>query len=288
MATIPKRPPGILEKPMRNPQGWLARKTRPLLREPTLHFFALGALLFAAHRLLAADPRTIVVSPVLRDDLTRRFRDQSGRWPTTTELDEALRTWKTDEALYREALRERLDREDAIVRTVLADKLRARAAAEFGKREPSDAELDRWLAEHRGLYETPLRYDCEYVVFPKSSAVADADRARFERAVQAGAKPATLGRAVFGNNLTREQLQEKFGPQLQERICSLPTGEWHRLETETDLLLWRVKSIDGGLPGREVLRPRLVYDWQSDMRRQTVEHAVDTIVARYRFVERSP
>lgn len=234
------------------------------------------------------DPRAISVSPVLRDDLTRRLRDQSGRWPSSTELDAALLAWKTDEALYREALRERLDREDATVRTVLADKLRARAAAAFGKPEPSEGELDRWLAEHRSLYETPLRFDCDYVTFPKSSATAEAERARFEAAVRAGASPAALGRTIFGNNLTGEQLREKFGTQLQERIGGLPVGEWHRLQTDTDLLLWRVNGVEGGLPGREALRARLVYDWQSEMRRRAVEREVDAIVARYRFVERSP
>ena len=34
-----------------------------LLREPTLHFFILGALLFLLHHLIVGDPRTIVVSP---------------------------------------------------------------------------------------------------------------------------------------------------------------------------------------------------------------------------------
>lgn len=272
---------------MPNILGPLARRTKRLLAEPTIHFAALGALLFVAHRLVAGDPLTIPISPVLKDDLARRFRDQAGRWPSPDELDAELRTWKTDEALYREALREHLDREDAVVRAVLADKLRARAAQEFGERAPSDAELDQWLAEHRRQYETPVRYDCEYVSFPKHDASAEQARARYEHALSAGAKPASLGRTVYGFNLTREDLQEKVGPELTERICKLPVAQWSRLETPTDLLLWRVGRLDGGLPSRQELRPRLVYDWQSEMRRRAVEQAVQTIVARYRFAEQA-
>jgi hypothetical protein len=189
--------------------------------------------------------------------------------------------------LYREALRERLDREDAVVRTVLADKIRARAALEFGDREPSDAELDQWLADHRGQYETPVRYDCEYVSFPKSEASAEQARSRYEHALSTGTKPATLGRTVYGFNLPRDDLQEKLGPELTERICKLPLAQWSRLETPTDLLLWRVLRLEGGLPSRQELRPRLVYDWQSEMRRRAVEHAVQNIVARYRFAEQA-
>lgn len=267
------------------PLGSLVRKTRRLLTEPTIHFAALGVLLFVAHRLVTGDPRSIAMSPVLRDDLSRHFRDQSGRWPSPAELEDELRRWKTDEALYREALHERLDREDAVVRTVLADKIRARAAAEHGNREPSDAELDQWLADHRSQYETPVRYDCEYVSFPRSDASAEQARTRYQHALAAGAKPATLGRTVYGFSLTREDLQEKLGSELTERICKLPLTRWDRLETPTDLLLWRVNRLDGGLPSRQELRPRLVYDWQSEMRRQAVESAVRDIVARYRFKE---
>jgi hypothetical protein len=272
---------------MPNALGSLARKTKRLLAEPTLHFAAIGALLFVAHRVVAGDGRTITVSPVLKDDLARRFRDQSGRWPNAAELDAELRTWKTDEALYREALRERLDRDDAVVRTILADKLRARAALEFDNREPSETQLDQWLADHRSRYETPLRYDCEYVSFPKSEPSAERARASYERALAAGAKPATLGRTLYGFNLTREDLQEKLGTDLTDRICSLPVAQWTRLETPTDLLLWRVGHLEGGLPSRQELRSRLVYDWQSEMRRRAVEQGVQSIVARYRFAEQS-
>jgi hypothetical protein len=275
------------QEPLYTKSGLRAHKLTRVLSEPTLHFFLLGALLFLVHRLIAGDPRTIVISPVLRDDLARRFRDQSGHWPSPVELDASFRSWKADEALYREALRDRLDREDASVRTILAAKVRSRAAFEFQKRDPSEAELAEWLAQHRSLYETPLRYACDYVAFAKNSPAAEAQRTRYELALKAGASPATLGRPVFGPNLTRDQLREKFGPTLQERICSLPIGHWQRLESQEDLLLLRVNGIEGGLPSREVLHARLVSDWQSAMQQQAVERAVEAIVARYRFEERA-
>lgn len=260
-----------------------------LLHEPTLQFFLLGALIFAAHRLVAGDPRTITVAPVLRDDLARRFRDQTGRWPSPVELEEAARKWKADEALYREALRDHLDREDLMVRTMLADKVRARAALEVRERDPSNAELEQWLTAHRNLYETPLHYECDYLAFPKNATdgtVAVAERDRVRRALSHGAAPTGLGRPVFQPNLTREQLAEKFGPQLAARIVTLALGSWHQLETDTEWLLVRVNRVEGGLPDQNRLRERLAFDWQMEMKRLAVEQAVDRIVGRYRFVER--
>ena len=48
-------------------------------RDPTLRFFAIGALLFVVHRVATGDPRVIAVTPGVRADLERRFRDHRGR-----------------------------------------------------------------------------------------------------------------------------------------------------------------------------------------------------------------
>ena len=137
---------------------------------------SLGALLFVAHRLVVGDPRVIVVTPGVKADVARRFRDSHERPPSAAELDEALGAWKREEALYREALRERLDRNDATIRTVLADRVRARAAVGAPPREPTAAELEHWFAAHRSLYETPRRYDYGTVAFPRTDKTAAAAR----------------------------------------------------------------------------------------------------------------
>jgi hypothetical protein len=257
-----------------------------LLREPTLHFFILGALLFLAHRLIVGDDRVIVISGGLKADLERRLSDQNGRRPTAAELEVALDVWKQDEVLYREAIHERLDREDATVRKVLADRMRARAVQEMTARSPTDAELDAWLDSHRQQYETPLRYDFESVAFSKSEGTAEERRSKFQRALASGAKPAMLGRSILGGNLTRADLTEKFGPVLAASICGLPIGAWQPLETDASLLLARVIGIEGGLPSREAVRPALIYDWGVAMKQQAVERMVSGVLGRYQFKEK--
>ena len=259
---------------------WTNRAPR-LLREPTVHFFILGALLFLAHHLVVGDPRVIVVSAGLKADLKRRFVDETGRQPSPADLAAALDRWKWDEALYREALRERLDRDDATIRTVLADKIRARAVQEMPKREPTDAELDDWLASHREAYAIPLRYDFESVAFPKADPKAENLRAGYERALAAGESPAKLGRSILSGNLTHDDLKEKFGPTLSGNISSLPIGRWQALESDDSLLLVRLNGIQGGLPSRDVLRPQLTYDWLGSQQKQAVERVVQE-VAGYR------
>ena len=225
----------------------------------------------------------IVISAGLKADLQRRFLDNTGRRPGPADLAAALDGWKRDEALYREALRDRLDRDDATIRTVLADKIRTRAVQEMPKREPTEAELDGWVASHRDAYEIPLRYDFESVAFPKARPSAGELRADYERALAAGENPAKLGRSMLSGTLTREQLKEKFGASLSAGICSLPIGKWQRLETEESLLLVRLNRIEGGLPSRDELRSRSTYDWLASKQQQAVERVVRDVVGRYRF-----
>jgi hypothetical protein len=255
-----------------------------LLAEPTVRFFVIGALLFVAHRLITGDPRVVVVTPGVRSELGRRFRDHNGRPPTSAELDDELRAWERDEALYREAIRERLDRDDATIRTVLADRARARAALAIPRREPTQGDLDAWLAAHSGLYEEPRRYDYETVAFSSalSSASASAERERYERALNGGVNPGKLGRPVVGGVLTSEELSARLGPDLAARIRSLPVGAWQRLDGGDALLLARVNAVAGGLPAADELHRRLVADWSFAEQRRAVDQAVQAIVDRYR------
>ena len=263
------------------------RKAARWLSEPTIHFFIIGAVIFLIHRLIAGDPRTIVIDQALRNDIVRRFQDSWKRPPTDTEIDAELQRWKRDEALYREALREGLDREDPMVRSLLIGKVRERAALELPLREPSESELEQWLAEHRDLYEAPRVYEHEYAVFPNNGPAAEQQRAKYERALKAGLTPAALGLRTVAANVTRDRIEQEFGPDLANRICGLPIGEWQPLESDKSLLLVRMIRIEGGLPGPELLHERLVAGWKGDMQQKAVERASQAIEARYRFEERS-
>ena len=266
----------------RPPPGSRRRLAR-LLTEPTVHFVVLGALLFVAHRLVVGDQRVIVVSAGVKADLDRRFRDRAGRPPTASELDRELGGWKQDEALYREALRDRLDRDDAAVRTILADRVRARAALEAPKRAPSAEDLDRWLATHRSLYEVPRRYDYQAVAFAQAEPSASAELETYERALKEGADARAAGRPIMGGNLTGDELQERFGATVAARIQRLPVGQWQRVEDANHRLLVRVNAVEGGLPPADELRQRLNADWSLAEQQRAVDEAVQAIVRRYRF-----
>ena len=257
-----------------------------LLREPLLIFFVLGALLFLAHRLVGGDPRTIVVTPGVRAELDRQLRDTNGRAPDAAQRQAAVQSWIRAEALYREALREGLDRDDPNVRNVLIEKIQARRAMEAPRHEPAQAELDAWLAAHRSLYERPLRYTIEWVVFPKDASAGGtspgAARESFQRALGRGADARFLGKTIYGATLTADGVRDKLGASVAGALAGFPSEKWRESANGDDLLLVRVTDVDGGLPPPDELRPRLIADVVHAQQEAGMERAVEAIVARYK------
>ncbi len=262
-------------------------KLERLLREPTIHFFVLAAALLGAQRIVQGDQRTIVMTPALEADLRRRYQDQIGRPPTTAEADAFLSSWKTDEALYREALHEGIDRQDPTVRNVLIGKMRERALLQTRIPEPTEAELQQYLDKHRDQFETPLIYEHEFVTFPTSDPGAATQRAKYEPQLHAGATPASLGLRSTVANVTRERIEQEFGPQVAAQITHLPRGEWHELETSDRLLLVKLIDVNGGLAPPELLHAQLAAAVKSEKEQAAVAQAVRAIAARYRFEEKS-
>lgn len=256
-----------------------------LLREPLIHFFALGAILFAADHLTREDPHLILVSPGLKADLSRRFADQHGRGPTPKENDDALAAWKRDEALYREALRRGMDRNDAVVRSLLVDKMRAEAALDVSLPEPSDAELDHFLHAHRERYEIERRYDFQFLTFPKSKPKAEEELSKAKAALDGGARPSDLGRPLTGAKLASADLPGRVATELGAQIIRQSPGPWLRVEDENNLWLLRIRAISGGLPELKDVRERVLADFKAQAEEEATERKLQETADLYRFEE---
>ena len=97
-----------------------------LLREPLVHFLLIGAALFALHALVSGEaPRrdVVVVTRGRIDGLVAQFAATHGRPPDKTERSGLIQDWVHEEILCREAVALGLDREDAVIRDRLRQKM---------------------------------------------------------------------------------------------------------------------------------------------------------------------
>ena len=141
---------------------------RRLIREPLLHFFILGALLFAFYGWLNragfAGPSEIVVSRGQTASLKAQFERVWQRQPTEQELSGLIDNWVREEIFYREALAMGLDRDDPVVRRRLQQKVEFIVDSAIPE-APTAEELQRWLDEHTDAYRIDGTYTLRQVSF---------------------------------------------------------------------------------------------------------------------------
>src|SRR5262245_23611306 len=92
---------------------------RALLREPLVHFLAIGAVLFAVNAAVAPSvgkERVIEVTPEARQKIVDVFKVERLRDPTQEEIGPLVDLWILNEITYREALSQGLDKGDEMIR----------------------------------------------------------------------------------------------------------------------------------------------------------------------------
>ena len=91
-----------------------------VLREPLVHFLAIGAVLFAIGSFRGEAAGTsggrIAITPGIVERLLQGFRLTWQRPPTESEFRGLVEDYLKEEVLYREALQMGLDRNDQIIR----------------------------------------------------------------------------------------------------------------------------------------------------------------------------
>jgi parvulin-like peptidyl-prolyl isomerase len=265
---------------------------RAWFREPLLHFAVLGVALFGLFRVVGPDEQgaTIVVTADTRERITTQQERRLGRAPSEAELDAALQSWADAEMLYREARALGLDRADPIVRRRLTQKLQFSFEEAEELPEPSDAELEAWIADHADRFQQAARVGFTHV-FVQSSArlVPEAQLAELATALSEGADPATLGQAfVLGQVITPKsaaELNRQFGPDFGDAAIELPELGWHRLRS---LYGWHLVHVDerlpGGLASVDEVRARAREGLLQEAREQARERAMNELRARYEVV----
>ncbi|MES3013972.1 MAG: hypothetical protein V4750_09635, partial [Pseudomonadota bacterium] len=157
------------------------------LREPLLHFVALGALLFAIDHVIvgraddprtigthpeikrlpksplnADDPRTIVVGAEVDAEAKQVFKAARGREPDAAELAALRAVWLDNEVLYREGLALQVDKGDTAIRERVIFKALSVVDANV-KLPPVDDKLLRAWFESRRRAGPPRCRCCEAV-----------------------------------------------------------------------------------------------------------------------------
>ena len=255
-----------------------------------MHVLVLGVLLFGLHRWVAP-PRAseeIVVAPDVVAGMREDFKRRTGRMPSATDEKNMIDAYVADEILVREALALGLDRGDVIVRRRLIQKMQLLTEDLEPAPEPSEADLEAWLAGHREAYAVPLRVSLEHVFVDRSQRDDPAGAAAALRtALAAGADPAGLGDPfLLGRALSRRterELAGAFGPRFAAQAVALTPGAWSEpLPSSYGMHLVRVtERLPARSPDLSEVRPAVRHDWIEAQRALGDRAAPDRLRATY-------
>ena len=262
---------------------------KSLLREPLVQFLLLGAALFAIDAWLrpAAAPATggeIVVSEARIRNLAQNFARTWQRPPTREELEGLVESHIREEVMVREALALGLDRDDAIIRRRLQQKVEFVSEEAAALARPTDDELNVYLKANADAFRVEPRATFTQVFLDpaKHAGTIDADAKRLQETLnRAGAQPdfANMGDRLTlleprYENASQGEIARLFGADFADALVKQPVGKWDGpIRSGYGAHLVRVDALQpGGTPSLEEVRPLVEREW-TNAKRQALSKA---------------
>jgi hypothetical protein len=277
---------------------------RRWFREPLLHFFLLGALLFAGYGLVKPRSRPTLTSRRIDissgdvDQLAQAFEQQWRRPPTPAELRGLVGDRIHEEVLYREAIAMGLDRDDVVIRRRLAQKFQFLSEDLAETHAPTDTELERYMASHRERYVAPARLTFLQLFFnpARRGPRAQPDAARALDLLRTGRTPPPelrgdpfLLQAEF-ESMTPEEIDRAMGAEFGGAVARasgdiwtgplLSSYGWHLVKVE--------RHVEAAPPALAAVHDAVRRDWEEEQRKHFNEELYRRLRERYEVVIHPP
>lgn len=266
-----------------------------LFKEPLVHFLLLGAGLFALNAWREGkqpaehDVAKIEVTAAVIARLGAGYERQFGRAPDVEEVRGLVTAHIREEVLYREAMTLGLDRDDAIVRQRLAQKMEFLTDDVANVIAPDEAELRGYFAANTARYAHPARATFRHVYFSKEKRGKELEAAANQAlaSLSKGARDDAMGDAFLHGFEFAEQEPEDiaalFGNEFAARIGAQHVGEWQGpVSSSYGLHLVRVEARkEPQLLSFEQAREAVARDFAEERRRTMNHELFEQLRARY-------
>lgn len=279
----------------------MSPRVRALLKEPLVHFLALGAVLFLIGRATGDETgpmgSRIVVSPGQIEQLASGFAATWQRPPTENELRGLVEDHIREEVYFRESLALGLDRGDIIIRRRLRQKMEFLTQDLADAVEPTEEELQTYLDEHVDDYRIPPRYTLSQEYF-RGTRTGDAGLEARE-AVAALVDPSDPGTVPQGDgsmlpsrldDVPSREVARVFGEQFLEGVADLPAGRWSGpVESGYGMhLVYVHERVEGRRPTLDEVRPFVLRDWTAARRDEVNDAVYQRMLDQYTVVVERP
>jgi hypothetical protein len=269
-------------------------RPRAVLRDPLLHFLALGLALFAIYAWRAdprpsqaADERSIVVRDVDVDVLAGQFESTFRRPPTDQERAALIDDYIRREIMVREALALGLDEGDTVIRNRLVQKMDFLLASFGASEDPTEADLAAHLQANAERFERPARIAFEQVFLgeqPTEDEIAAA-----LAALRSGADPQSVGQRSllrpFMPLSPAAAVDGVLGRNVFEGLSAQPVGIWSGpIASGYGQHLVRIDAYEPAeRPALDLIRGQVEADWRRLRSEERAAEQFQALRDRYRI-----
>ena len=275
-------------------------KSRRIWREPLIHFFILGLVVFGLHAALDREPEATIIDPYLVEVssadiewLRTVFQKQMGREPTVRDLRGQINHLIREQILSREAIAMGLDEGDIVVRRRLAQKMEFLFKDLSTLAEPAEEDLCQYFKDNRQKYETPGRMTFTQVYFNVDRRGAEEAFQAAQALINEGGEPnrgPTLGDssllAPVCTRCSESEIGNKFGTDFAGSIKNLKPGSWYGPVRSAFGIhaVYIHERQDRGLPKFFEIKDRIKDDWMTTRREEHTRNVYGEIRSRYRIL----
>ena len=264
------------------------------LKEPLVHFLALGLLIFAAYGWLSRDLQSedeIFISRGQQEHLLNMFGRTWQRPPTPQEFQGLLKDSLREEIAYREAMAMGLDQGDIIIRRRMRQKLELLADEIVSFSEPAEADLQQYLDENPDAFRFEPRLGLRQVYISLDKRGAEADAFALELLQQLRNNPAqdwselgdSLPLPTYIEDARVSEISRQFGQQFADSLLQLERDVWTGpVQSGYGIHLVLVENfVPARDPELEEVRDRVKIEWLEQRRRSATDELYDRLAEKY-------
>jgi hypothetical protein len=273
-----------------------------LWREPLLHFLVLGAALFGLFSMFgnkdAEAPKKVVVSASRVTSLADRFARTWRRPPTEPEQQGLVEDYIRDEIIYREGRAAGLDRDDAVIRRRVRQKMEL-LAEDIDAVEPSVDQLASYLAANPERFRSEDRLTFRHLFLSKTRRGSALDRDASEIAKTLVGNTASADAAAIGDPfLLGEEFREMpqgdvarvFGDGFATQLAAVEPGRWQGPVSSSfgAHFIFVDNFTKGRLPPLETVRDAVQREWLNARRIEAENELYRSLRDKYQVVVETP
>jgi hypothetical protein len=256
-------------------------------QEPLLIFAAIAVFIFLGDQMIAltkTDPKAIVITSQLRNDLKQIYANSFKRDPSARDMQILIDRWVDNEVLYREGLALGLDKGDDSIRERVIFKTLSVTQAEVNLPNPDENLLKNWFNEHQEQYNEPAQLNFEEaVVFGKPNPV---EIKNFVLALNGKGKSSIDSNLEIFKDRPRFTIVDGYGEEFTKSLEQLPRNEWSALESTAGTRIVRLVSVKQGQKANfEQLKAKIYTDWKNQTAAELSTKAIRELGKKYKIID---